>query len=527
MDFSDFICSPLINGGCGLGKTTALTDERMYKLFARKLKKASPHVLVIESRSITRDQLKSVSPHKGYTFLQFAKASEEDLSTYDIIIIDEAHSLFSDSEFAPRTTAPLAEWLRKSLCFQIYITASDEEFISFANKYFTNKEFNLTFPDLNEAHVRYTAKEMYLSVSVEKVNNVVQRKATHFFTAEPHKGLFFILSAKDVVELHNYYSQQGYRCGFYVSQQNESQMVIKEDVREDDPEDFDEYASRAITMDILDYYKLLERNRIQLGKQTIRDALLEGHFPQDVDYLFMTSAGQEGISLYNEHLDFVFIEDTYPLTINQKLFRYRNNVDEVYIHLPQRRIEQALKHTMEKVCELMRAPQEYLKGYYEGAGGKNRKGIARAIWYDKSDGKYKIAENYIAFLLTKSETYRALRDNKDNEEWMRANYGTYADNFYLLSAVDDKKEDILRNFFADKDGVLLTDTIKKDWVKQLKDLGLNDEQGNKAYSFKYIIKKCKEYSVCNFVRHKASKEEVEKDPSLHYRKEYTMIKLIS
>ena len=37
MDFNNFICSPLINGGCGLGKTTALTDDRIYELFARKL----------------------------------------------------------------------------------------------------------------------------------------------------------------------------------------------------------------------------------------------------------------------------------------------------------------------------------------------------------------------------------------------------------------------------------------------------------------------------------------------------------
>ena len=35
MDFDDFICSPLINGGCGLGKTTALVNDRMYELFAR------------------------------------------------------------------------------------------------------------------------------------------------------------------------------------------------------------------------------------------------------------------------------------------------------------------------------------------------------------------------------------------------------------------------------------------------------------------------------------------------------------
>ena len=33
MNFSNFICSPLVNGGCGLGKTTALVDNRIYELF--------------------------------------------------------------------------------------------------------------------------------------------------------------------------------------------------------------------------------------------------------------------------------------------------------------------------------------------------------------------------------------------------------------------------------------------------------------------------------------------------------------
>lgn len=137
-----------------MGKTTALIDPRMYELFARKLNKENPQILIIESRSATRDQLRKKNENPNYTFLQFVKASELNLSFYDIIIVDEAHSLFSDAEFAPRITAPLAQWLKKSQCFQIYITASDEEFISFANKYFDKeKEFCLTFPDLDKAQI--------------------------------------------------------------------------------------------------------------------------------------------------------------------------------------------------------------------------------------------------------------------------------------------------------------------------------------------------------------------------------------
>ena len=525
MDFNNFICSPLINGGCGLGKTTALTDDRIYELFARKLKKAEPQILVIESRSTTRDQLRQKNTNPNYHFFQFQAASNLSFNTYDIIIIDEAHSLFSDAEFAPRATAPLAEWLRKSLCFQIYITASDIEFIEFANKYFFNKEFELTFPNLDEAHVRYTAKEMYLSISTEKISTILKRKTSHFFE-EKKKGLFFILSAKNVVELYNYYSSLGYKCGFYVSQQNETQIVKKEELNDDDPDFFDEYGSRAITIDVLDYYKMLEKQRIQMGHESLRESLLAGRFPEDVDYLFMTSTGQEGLSLFDIHLDFIFIEDTFPLTINQKIFRYRGNVDEVFLHLPQRRIEQSLIHTMKQVQELLNASQEYLEGYYKGAGGEKRKGLARAIWYDEEEKKYKVAENYIAFLLTKSQTFRALKENKENEEWLRANYGQYADRFYLVDAKEDRRKDILTEFFKDKDGVLLTAQMKEEWLKELKDLGLRNKDNETRFTFTAIKKYCEELNICSFVEANANKKDCELNAEIQYRKKYLRVKLI-
>lgn len=520
MDFTDFVCSPLINGGCGLGKTTALVSDEMYELFCRKLQKAKPQILVIESRAATRDQLQLQNTNSNYHFYQFQAASMLILSNYDLIIIDEAHSLFSDSEFAPQSTAPLAEWLKKSLCFQIYITASDEEFISFANRYFNNKEFKLTFPNTNEVHCRYTAKSMYLSINAEKVDKIIKRKTSHFFE-RGKRGLFFILSVKDVVSLYNYFCDLRYKCGFYVSQQNETQIIKREEKNNEDPEDFDEYSSRTITMDVLDFYKTLEKQRKECGKETIREALLKGRFPDDIDYLFMTSTGQEGLSLYDMHLDFIFVEDTFPLTINQKIFRYRGNVEEVYIHLPQRRIEQALLHTMKKIEELKNASQEYLKGYYEGAGGK---GFAKCIWYDENDGLYKVAENYITYLLVKNAKYLEIKENKNNAEGLKEIFGQFADNFYLLNSVEDRKKDILVFFFKDKMNVLVTAGLKKKWLQELKDLGLSRENYKKDFTFTSIINWCKEYEICNFKeKQSANKKDCKLNPEIQYRKKYTRI----
>lgn len=526
MDFYNFYCSPLINGGCGMGKTSALYEPEMYKLFKTKLHKTAPQILIIESRSATRDQGINKNTNPNIHIEQFDVASREKLENFDIIIIDEAHSLFSDSEFASRVTTPLADWLRKSLCFQIYITASDTEFISYASKYFTHKEFCLTFPDLTEVHARYMVEKMYLSLTTDSVKSIIARKERHFFQ-DYKKGLFFVFSAKEAVDLYNHYSELGYKCGFYVSQQNESQLIKKEAADEEDPEYFDAYASREIKIDVLDYYHVIEHQRALAGKESIRQSLINGHFPQDIDYLFITSVGQEGISLFDMQMDFVFIEDTYPLTINQKIFRYRNNVQEVYLHLPQRRIQQALEYTLKKLDELYHADQQFLKGYYEGAGGKRRTGLAKAIWLDPADNKYKVSESYMAFILTKSEFYCELRENKDNYDWMRDNYGQYAKVFELVSAKADKRKDILTNFMSDKDGVVLTDEMKKSWTEELKNIGLTNEKEEKDFTFSYIMKLCKEFQICDFKRHKASKQDIKNNPDLSYRKEYVQIVVLS
>ena len=174
----------------------------------------------------------------------------------------------------------------------------------------------------------------------------------------------------------------------------------------------------------------------------------------------------------------------------------------------------------------MNASQEFLEGYYKGAGGEKRKGLARAIWYDEEEKKYKVAENYIAFLLTKSQTFRALKENKENEEWLRANYGQYADRFYLVDAKEDRRKDILTEFFKDKDGVLLTAQMKEEWLKELKDLGLRNKDNETRFTFTTIKKYCEELNICSFTEANANKKDCELNAEIQYRKKYLRVKLI-
>ena len=109
---------------------------------------------------------------------------------------------------------------------------------------------------------------------------------------------------------------------------------------------------------------------------------------------------------------------------------------------------------------------------------------------------------------------------------MRDHYGQYADRFYLVDAKEDKRKDILAEFFKDKDGVLLTEQLKEEWTNELKELGVSNKKGEKNFTFDYIKKSCKELDICEFKRKVAGKKDCKDNSTLVYKKEYLQIKLL-
>lgn len=527
MDFSNFMCSPLVNGGCGIGKSTALTDDRMYELFARKLGKSNPNILFIESRSATRDQLRQRVSNPHYTFLQFSNATTLSLTDYDIIIIDEAHSLFIDSDFAARQMEPLARWLRENKCFQIFITASDAEFLGLANTYFNNREFSLTFPDIDNIHMKIVAEQMILSISSKKLTTVVKIKEKDFFQ-EGHRGIFFTLTARDAVSLRDYYAAQGYKCAFYISQQNTTQLSVEVETN-DDEEDatFLEYTSFTKTVNLLDYYNSEENSRKMAGLPTIRESLLAGRMPDDIDYLFITDTGREGLDICEGSLDFIFIEDTIPLTINQKIYRYRGNLPLAYVSLPQRRLEKIYSNSIKQVQRLMGESQDYLRGYYQGSKSKKGKNpLEQVIVYNEETGLYEVSQLYLAKLSFYSNEFNEIRANIKDENYLHMKYGERVKKFEIEDLNETKRKRILEEFFEEKDGEIITEEKKQKWVEELKAKELTNDKQKRNFRFDTIITYCKKYEICEFQRHKANKKDIEKNPELIYRKEYLQIKKI-
>ena len=101
-----------------------------------------------------------------------------------------------------------------------------------------------------------------------------------------------------------------------------------------------------------------------------------------------------------------------------------------------------------------------------------------------------------------------------------------ADRFYLVDAKEDKRKDILTEFFKDKDGVLLTEQLKEEWTNELKELGVSNKKGEKNFTFDYIKKSCKELGICDFKRKVAGKKDCKDNSTLVYKKEYLQIKLL-
>lgn len=525
MDFSNFVCSPLVNGGCGIGKSTALTDDRMYELFARKLGKTNPNILFIESRSATRDQLRQRVSNPHYTFLQFSNATTLSLTDYDIVIIDEAHSLFIDSDFAARQMEPLARWLRENKCFQIFITASDAEFLGLANTYFNNREFSLTFPDIDNIHMKIVAEQMILSISSKKLTTVVKIKEKDFFQ-EGHRGIFFTLTARDAVSLRDYYVAQGYKCAFYISQQNTTQLSVEVETNDDEEDTtFLEYTSFTKTINLLDYYNSEENSRRMAGLPTIRESLLAGRMPDDIDYLFITDTGREGLDICEGSLDFIFIEDTIPLTINQKIYRYRGNLPLAYVSLPQRRLEKIYSNSIKQVQRLMGESQDYLRGYYQGSKSKKGKNpLEQVIVYNEETGLYEVSQLYLAKLSFYSNEFNEIRANIKDENYLHMKYGERVKKFEIEDLNETKRKRILEEFFEEKDGEIITEEKKQKWVEELKAKELTNDKQKRNFRFDTIIAYCKKYEICEFQRHKANKKDIEKNPELIYRKEYLQIK---
>ena len=113
-----------------------------------------------------------------------------------------------------------------------------------------------------------------------------------------------------------------------------------------------------------------------------------------------------------------------------------------------------------------------------------------------------------------SRAFNEIRENKDNEAFLKSTYGVAAKEFLVEDLNETNREKIIREYFTGKDGVVLTVSRKEKIVEELREKGLVNEKYEKDYGFPYVLKLCREYKVCDFKTIKVGKKHIKNDKEL-------------
>lgn len=328
-DLSDMNTFLVLNGGTGVGKTTAIMNSVLEEL--DKKCRGPQTMLVVESRSITVEQLR----HKyGETDvcqrLAFANMIARGNIDYDWVVIDECHGLFSEASFAEDATI-IGEWIRSGRTYQhiIFITANDEYFEELSKQFFAEEcNFIYLFPDF----IKYVSNTYVKEIQFIKTRNT-NATLEYFIEQEKGKrGIIFLKSASKVKDWYFKLLDLKLNVAMMVSRANETSLSLNHTQAN--------IAINNLLMDLsggesgltlADLQVAADKQRIADGKESLFEALTNEHLPNDISFLIVTDTLQEGISLIFPKIDFMIIEGYGEVEIRQKVGRYRGNLDQLFI----------------------------------------------------------------------------------------------------------------------------------------------------------------------------------------------------
>lgn len=373
-DSIDFTRNPrsfIINGGCGSGKTfTALNisneafslKHALEKRFGKKInmaflcsREAAKTQNVVNYVSTTESLIpitdeETIEPYLDknnilcityHSFMLYVEKKQIDEKTFDVIVCDEAHSLFTDT-YAYQMGAFL-KWHLKYNRIIIWMTATDEYFqecysIFMELKGFPRPRFQRLYEggEQDDFMGRYNTKNVvyskssYAKLIIEPIAELVDKD---------HRALVFLNSAK---ECYKYYKIYKEKAGFYISPYSTS---INEDGE-----------------NLLELFNENEKQRRAEGKIPLRKALLENeNFPADIDILFTTDALRESVNIQKEsNVKYIITDDNSSVGVIQKRGRVRSDIDTFFI-IPRRKgVEQGLDKQLNNFARLMNCSQQEL-----------------------------------------------------------------------------------------------------------------------------------------------------------------------
>lgn len=328
-DLSDINTFLVLNGGTGVGKTTAIMKYVLEEI-EQKLHKMQ-RMLVVESRSITVEQLRHrYSEIDVCQRLAFAHLIQENKVDYDWVVIDECHGIFSEASFAEDTTI-IGEWIRsaRDKTHIIFITANDEYFDELSKQFFSDDStFIYLFPDFTEYVSNTYVKEIQF-IKTKNTNTTLE-----YFLAqqEGRKGLVFLKSASRVKDWYFKLLDQKKKVAMLVSRANQTSLsleTIEQGTRLTDA--LIELSEGKSGLTLADLQNIADKQRVADGKESLFDALRDEHLPADIDILIVTDTLQEGMSLTFPKIDYMIIDGYGEVEIRQKVGRFRGNLDQLFI----------------------------------------------------------------------------------------------------------------------------------------------------------------------------------------------------
>ena len=328
-DLQDLNTFLVLNGGTGVGKTTAIMTKVLEEL-DRKIGKLQS-MLVVESRSITVEQLRHKYDEVDVCQrLGFANMIRKHSIDYDWVVIDECHGLFSEASFAEDTTI-IGDWIKngRGNTHIIFITANDEYFEELSKQFFSDESnFIYLFPDFTKYYSNAYVKEIQF-IKTRNTNATLE-----YFLAqqEGKRGIVFLKSASKVKDWYFKLLDQKKGVAMLVSRANQTALSL--DVGQAQiaaKQMMLELSEGESGLTLADLQIMADKQRVADGKESLFDALREEHLPDDIYILIVTDTLQEGMSLTFPKIDYMIIDGYGEVEIRQKVGRFRGNLDQLFI----------------------------------------------------------------------------------------------------------------------------------------------------------------------------------------------------
>ena len=328
-DLSDINTFLVLNGGTGVGKTTAIMNNVLEEL-DHKFGHLQT-MLVVESRSITVEQLRHKYGEADVCQrLGFANMIRREAVDYDWIVIDECHGLFSEASFAVDTTI-IGDWIKNKRVHQhiIFITANDEYFEELSKQFFSDDStFIYLFPDFT----KYVSNTYVKEIQFIKTRNTNITLDYFLAQQEGKRGIIFLKSASKVKNWYFKLLDQKKGVAMLVSRANQTALSL--DINQAHS------AAKNLMLELSDGYSgltladlqdMADKQRIADGKESLFEALRNEHLPDDISILIVTDTLQEGMSLTFPKIDYMIIDGYGEVEIRQKVGRFRGNLDQLFI----------------------------------------------------------------------------------------------------------------------------------------------------------------------------------------------------